>query len=80
MTTARQDNFNIRLAFNRGKIRHLMTGHSGRGMATIQWYILNERKAISAIDTACPDKGTAVSVNSSGKALGYGQTHGKKML
>ena len=63
MTTARHDFFTIKLALNQGKVRHLMTGYSGRGMATIQWYILDERKAISAIDTACPDKGVAVSMS-----------------
>ena len=52
MTTATQVIFNIRLALNRGKIRHLMTGHSGRDVAAIQWYIFDKGKASSAIDTA----------------------------
>ena len=71
MTTARQDIFNIRLAFNRGKIRHLMTGYSGRDVATIKWYIFDEKKAISAIDAAWSDKEVAVSIYSLDKAPSY---------
>ena len=79
MTTTRQNIFDVKLALNRGKVPHLMTGYSGRDMATIQGYILDEGKAISAIDTAWSDKGVAVSIKSSGKALSYRQIRGEEI-
>ena len=54
VSTARQHIFDVELAFNRGKVGHLVAGHSTCSMTAGQLYILDKGDTVTAIDTTRP--------------------------